>query len=480
MYDIVVIGAGVTGSASARALSRYNLKVLVLEKEEDVCSGTSKANSGIVHAGYDAVPGTLKAKLNMEGSRMMEQLSKDLDIPYRRNGSMVVCTDSARMDALKRLYDRGVENGVEGLKIISGDEARKMEKHLTKDAVAVLYAPTAAVVCPFELNIAMAENACENGVEFRFDTEVEKIEKTPSGFRIETKDGDSIDTAWVVNAAGVYADRFHNMVSAKKLHIVPRRGEYCLLDSECGGHVSHTIFPQPTEMGKGILVTRTVHGNLMLGPTADEIEDKEGTCTTAEGLDKVLQGAGKTVEDIPYRKIITSFAGLRAHEEGGDFVIGEARDVPGFIDVAGIESPGLTASPAIGEMVARIYGNRMHPEKKTQWKGTRKGIPRVREMDMEERNALVRQNPAYGRIVCRCEQVTEGEILDAVHRPIPARSLDGIKRRTRAGMGRCQSGFCSPMVMDLLNKEAGIPFEELTKSGKGAELVVGETKEERA
>ena len=363
MYDVVIIGAGVTGTACARELSRFQAKICVLEKEEDVCCGTSKANSGIVHAGYDAKEGSLMAKLNVRGNAMMEQLSKDLDFPFKRIGSLVICLREEDMDKLQALYDRGVANGVSGLQILNREEVLEMEPNIADNVYAALYAPTAGIVCPFGLNIAMAENACENGVEFKFDTEVKELKKTEDIWEVHTNQG-VFKTKYVVNAAGVYADKFHNMVSEKKIHITPRRGDYCLLYKTAGGHVKRTIFALPNEFGKGILVSPTAHGNLLLGPTAIDIEEKEGTNTTREGLDQVLTKAGQNVKNIPMRQVITSFAGLRAHEDGHEFIIEELEDAKGFIDCAGIESPGLTSSPAIGEMVAGILKEKLHLEEK--------------------------------------------------------------------------------------------------------------------
>ena len=477
MYDVVIIGAGVSGAAVARELSRYQLSVAVLEKEEDVCTGTSKANSAIVHAGYDAENGTLKAKLNVRGNAMMDDLCRDLDIPFMRNGSLVVCIDEDHRDGLDELLQRGIRNGVEGLRILEKDEVLAMEPNLTPETVAALYAPSAGIVCPFELTIALSENAAENGVEFFFNKEVTGIARQDDGtWTIETPDG-NYAARYIINAAGVYADQIHNMVSSRKIVITPRRGEYCLLDHDARGHVHHTVFPQPTKYGKGILISPTIHGNLIVGPTATDTPEKDGTHTTAAGLADVIAKASHHVVNLPMNKVITSFAGLRAHEEYGDFLIGEVEDAPGFIDVAGIESPGLSASPAIGEMVRDIVCGLIHPAEKAEWKGTRKGLLKPSELSVEERNALIKKNPAYGTVICRCETVTEGEIIESLHRIIPARSLDGVKRRTRAGMGRCQSGFCSQKVMEIINRELGLPYEQITKSGGSSQLVYGRTKE---
>lgn len=477
MYDVIIIGGGVSGAASARELSRYKAKILLIEKEEDVCCGTSKANSAIVHAGYDAAEGSLMAKLNVRGNEMMEQLSKDIDFPFKRNGSFVVCLDEEEMPGLQALYERGIKNGVKDLKILNKEEALAMEPNLSDQVYAALYAPTAGIVCPFNLNIALAENACMNGVEFKFNTEVQDINKTDEGFEIITSQG-VFKTRYVVNAAGVYADKIHNMVSEKKIHITARRGDYCLLDKSAGNHVSRTIFALPGKLGKGILVAPTIHGNLILGPTAVDIDDKEGINTTRDGLDQVIQKAGMNVKNLPLRQVITSFAGLRAHEDHHEFIIGEVEDAKGFIDCAGIESPGLTSCPAIGEMVAGLLKEKMGLEEKSDFIPVRKGILDPKTLSMKERNNLIKEKPAYGNIICRCEMITEGEIIDAIRRPLGARSLDGVKRRTRAGMGRCQSGFCSPRTMEILSRECGMDMFDITKSGGKSKIVTGINKSE--
>lgn len=476
MYDVIIIGAGVSGCAAARELSRYKARVCVLEKAEDVCCGTSKANSAIAHAGYDAPTGSLMAKLNVQGNQMMEQLSKELDFEFQRIGSLVICRDAEDLPNLQALYDRGTANGVTGLRIVEKEELRQMEPNISDDAVAALYAPTAGIVCPFGMNIAFAENAAVNGVEFRFDTEVQGIRKTESGWLLETNQG-QFEAKCVVNAAGVYADVIHNMVSEQKIRITPRRGDYCLLDKSAGGHVARVIFALPGKYGKGILVTPTVHGNLLVGPTAVDTENKEGSNTTREGLDQVIEKAGENVKNLPMRSVITSFAGLRAHEENHEFIIGEVEGAAGFVDCAGIESPGLTASPAIGVMVAGIVREILQLEENPSFDGTRKGILKPQELPVEERRQLIRDNPAYGNIICRCEMVTEGEIIDAITRPLGAKSLDGVKRRTRAGMGRCQAGFCSPRVMEILARECGKDISDITKAGGESRIVVGVNKD---
>ena len=477
MYDVIIVGAGVSGAASARELSRCAARVCVLEKEEDVCCGTSKANSAIVHAGYDAAPGSLMAKLNVRGNALMGDLAKDLDIPFRRIGSLVVCLSEEDMPGLQALYDRGQANGVPDLRIIYHDELLQMEPNLSEETYAALYAPTAGIVCPFGLNIALAENAAMNGVEFHFDTEVQSLERRQGGGWILHTSQGSYETRLVVNAAGVYADSLHNMISSGKIHITPRRGDYCLLDKTTGSHVNHTIFPLPGKYGKGILVSPTIHGNLLLGPTAIDVADPEATNTTADGLAQVLENAGRYVKEIPYKNVITSFAGLRAHEDGHEFIIGEVPGAENFIDCAGIESPGLTSSPAIGEMVAEIVRAKLELSEKEHFISRRKGIMNPTQLPDGERQEWIRRHPAYGHIVCRCEHISEGEILDAIHRPLGARSLDGVKRRVRAGMGRCQGGFCSPRVMELLSRELDIPLEQITERGGASTLLCGQNKD---
>lgn len=476
MYDVAIIGAGVIGSAIARELSKYQVSACVIEREEDVCCGTSKANSAIIHAGYDATPGTLKAKLNVEGNRMMDELSTALDFPFTRDGSLVVCTKEQDASLLDELVEKGKKNGVPGLRILLRDELLTMEPNIADDVTCALFAPTGGIVCPFHFTIALAENAVVNGVEFKLNTQVEKVQHVDDHYLITTP-SESIESRVIINAAGVYADELNNMVSEHKLHITARKGEYCLLDKSAGNHVSHTIFQLPSKMGKGVLVTPTVHGNLLVGPTAIDVENKEGVNTTSAGLNSLGVTASQSIKDIPMRQVITSFAGLRAHEDSGDFVIGEAEDAPGFINVAGIESPGLSSAPAIGVMVANIAAKNLALELKYDFIGTRKGILRPDTLSLEERNELIRSNPAYGNIICRCEMITEGEILDAIHRPLGARSLDAAKRRTRAGMGRCQAGFCSPKTMEILEREVPMSMFDITKSGKGSEIVRGHNKQ---
>ncbi len=474
-YDIVVAGAGVIGCATARELSRYTGSVAVLEKNADVCEGTSKANSAIIHAGFDAEPGTLKAKMNVRGNQMMDQLSKELDIPFSRCGAFVVCLREEELPKLRELYERGLKNGVEGLSLLSGEEARRLEPNLTKEVCGALYAKTSGIVCPFELTLGLAESAAINGVRFYFETPVLSLERQGEKWLVHTPKEDFLAKA-VVNCAGVHSDELHNMVSEKKLKIQVRKGEYCLLDKSAGKHVGRTIFQLPGKYGKGVLVSPTIHGNLLLGPTAEDVEDRENVRTTASGLQDVLEKSALGVKDVPTRQVITSFTGLRAHELGDDFVLGEA--APGFFDAAGIESPGLSSAAAIGESLAAEIAQKLALGKKEHFDPIRRGVPKLKEMSLAERRKMIEKNPAYGNIICRCEEISEGEILDAIHGVLGAKTLDGVKRRTRAGMGRCQSGFCSPRVMEILSRELSLELSQIRKNQDGSQIVLTRTRGE--
>ncbi|MBS7262193.1 MAG: NAD(P)/FAD-dependent oxidoreductase [Eubacteriales bacterium] len=469
-FDVCVVGAGVVGAATARELSRYDLRLCVLEKEEDVCSGTSKANSGIAHAGFDPETDSWMARLNVRGAELIRELCGPLDFAYRQNGALVLCFDEEEIPALRALYERGLRNGVSDLRLITGEEARRLEPALSEQVCAALYAPTSGIVCPFGMTLAFAENAADNGAVFRFLTEVTGIARDGEGYCLQTNRG-PVRARFVVNAAGLYSDTIHNLVSAHKISVTPRRGEYMIFDQEVGGLVSATIFQMPGKQGKGVLVTPTVHGNLMIGPNAESIDDKEDTETTRAGTDEIARRARLSVPDLPLNRVITGFSGLRAHGTTGDFILGEVEDAPGFFDAAAIESPGLTSAPAIGEYLAGLIAERAGARKKEDFLAVRKGIPEVAKLPPEERAALIARRPDYGRIVCRCESVSEGEIVDAIERTLGARSMDGVKRRVRQGMGRCQAGFCTPRTMELLAEHLHIPLEKVTKNRPGSELI---------
>lgn len=475
-YDVAVVGAGVIGSLIARELSRYNIKVALVEKHNDMAMGTSKANSAIVHAGFDAKPGTLKAKLNVEGTAIMPELCKTLSVPFKPIGSLVVAFSDEEVETLKELLERGNTNGVPGLEIYDAAKLHEAEPYISDEAKAALWAPSAGIVCPYELTIAAAENAVVNGVEFIRNFEVKKIDFNGSSFSL--LNGESEITAkYIINAAGVYCDEIAALIGdTSSVHTTPRKGEYMLCDKSVGKLANHTIFQCPSKMGKGILVTPTVDGNLLLGPSAIDIDDKNDVATCADTLSQVLEIAKKSVPCLTTREVITSFAGLRAHCDRDDFIIEPSEKNNQFINVAGIESPGLSSAPAIAIYVKDMIIKALDCEEKSDFKPDREEPVRFRHMSNEERKALIEKNPAYGRIICRCETITEGEILDAIHAPAGARDVDGVKRRTRAGMGRCQGGFCGSKVVELLARELGVEINEITKFGGNSKILYERTK----
>lgn len=473
MYDVVVIGAGVIGTMVARELSRYNASVCVLEKESDVAMGATCANSAIVHAGFDAKEGSLKARFNVEGSKMMEKVARELNVKYKRNGSLVIALSEEEMEHVRKLYLRGVKNGVEDLSVIGKEELRRIEPGITDAAIGALYAPTGAIVCPYELAIAAMGNAMDNGAELVYEFCVKNISYVDKVYTIT--DGErEIKAKFVVNCAGVYSDKIARMAGDESFSVHARRGEYQLLDKEFSGLVNCTIFRTPSKMGKGILVSPTVDGNTILGPTSEDIEEKDNTETTMEGLAKVSRECLESVPSLPRQGAITSFCGLRAVGSTGDFIINEK---DGFVNCAGIESPGLTSAPAIAKYVAELLKNAgMTNEEKAEFNPCRESTHAFRSMSIEEKNKVIAKKPAFGKIVCRCEQVTEGEIVEAIKKNPPAMTVDAVKRRTRSGMGRCQGGFCLPSVMSLLARERGISPLDVTKSGVGSNLNLGRIK----
>ncbi len=474
MLDVVVIGAGVVGALVARELTRYKLSVAILERESDVAMGTSKANSAIVHAGFDAKEGSLKARLNVRGSVLMESVCRELGVKYKRNGSLVVGFGDEDKKTLEELLSRGEANGVEGLSILSADEVRRLEPNIGKGVTCALRAPTGAIVCPYELTVAAVGNAMDNGAELHLGFSVDRIERLDGFYRVWSADR-FLDAEYVVNCAGLYSDAVAGMVGDPGFTVTPRRGEYMLLDRECGTLVTHTVFRCPSAMGKGVLVTPTVDGNLLLGPTAENIDDKENTATTAAGLRKIAELAREQVEGINLGKVITSFTGLRATGSTGDFII--SREGDGFISCAGIESPGLSAAPAIAEYVSdMLRGMGLVAEKKRDFNPNRQPMHFFSELDTEGKNRVIRECPEYAHIICRCEGVSEGEILAAIRTNPKPTDLDGVKRRTRATMGRCQGGFCTPYIVELLAAEMGIDPTRVTKSGGESYINVCKTK----
>ena len=473
MYGVAVIGAGVVGGLIARELSKYNVSVCLIEKESDVAMGATKANSAIVHAGFDAKVGSLKAKFNVRGSEMMERITSELGVKYQRNESLVVAFEDERCE-VEKIYERGLKNGVKGLSIIERDELMAIEPNLNPKLSCALLAKTGAITCPYELCIAAVGNAMDNGAELALNFEVSSIEKNNGAYLIKSSNGREISAKYVINSAGLYSDEVAKMTDDADFNVHARRGEYMILDKECDSLVKRTIFHTPTKMGKGILVSPTVDGNLILGPTAVDIDDKEDNSVTAEGFESIVKGALDNVAQVPFGKVITSFCGLRAVGSTGDFII-KYRD--GVITLGGIESPGLTSAPAIAEYIIELFAeNGVVFEKKTDFNPYRKPTHAFRESSIEEKNKVIAKDSRYGRIVCRCEGITEGEIVEAIHANPPARDVDAIKRRTRSGMGRCQGGFCSPIVVEILARELGVSIDEITKFGKGSVINYYKTK----
>lgn len=467
MYDVCIIGAGVVGANIARELSKYNLKICMLERCDDVSCGASKANSGIVHGGYSDEPGSLKAELCVKGNRMYEQLNKELHFGYRETGSMVLIFREEDKVKLEKLYEKGIKNGVGGLEIIDGEKARELEPYLSSEVKGALYCANAGVTSPYEFVIALTENAVANGVSLHLHTEVTGIEKAGDSFKIATNNG-NFEARYVINSAGMYSDQIAKMVGIEGYHITPRRGQYILLEKEQNYLANSVIFQVPTELGKGILVTTTYHGNLMVGPNAEEIDDREDVGTTPEALEYIVNTARQSVPGFNMKKAITSFAGNRPVANVKDWIIEESA-VKGFINLIGIDSPGLTSSPAIALKVKKILGEAgLALENKADFNPYRKPI--IRKKDASFKGDINAENPQE-HIICRCEQVTEAEIIDALHREIPVQSLDGIKRRTRAGQGKCQGGFCGPRVRQLIARELGIPLEEVTQRGPGSSVL---------
>lgn len=474
-YDVAIIGAGVIGSLIARELSRCNAKIALVEKCNDMAMATSKANSAIVHAGFDAKPGSMKAKMNVEGTALMPDLCKTLGVPFKPVGSLVVAFSDEEMVTVSELLERGKGNGVPGLEIYDQAKLREVEPSISDEAKGALWAPSAGIVCPYELTIAAVENAVVNGAEFIRNFEVKKIDFTDGVFTLSNGESE-INAKYVINAAGVYCDEIAALIGDNSIHTTPRKGEYMLCDKSIGHLANHTIFQCPSKMGKGILVTPTVDGNLLIGPSALDIEDKNDVATTAGTLADVLTAAKRSVPCLTTREVITSFAGLRAHCDRDDFIIEPSEKNAQFINVAGIESPGLSSAPAIANYVKDMYVKMSGATEKADFNPVREEPVRFRHMSNEERKALIEKNPAYGRIICRCETITEGEIIDAIKAPAGARDVDGVKRRTRAGMGRCQGGFCGSKVVELLAKELGVEINEITKSGGNSKILYERTK----
>ena len=474
MYDVAIIGAGISGCSLAYELGKYQIRTALLEKENDVACGTTKANSAIVHAGYDPAPGTLMAHYNVEGNCYIKQLCRKLSVPCGETGSLVLALAPEQIVTLWKLHDRGVANGVPGLRVLSREEALRMEPGLSPEVCAALYAPSAAIVSPWGLARALAETAVRNGCEFRRDTEVRSIRHTEQGFLLETSSG-PVEARQIVNAAGIHCADIQDMVAPHRYSVHPSRGEYYLLDKSQAGLVTHIIFQCPNADGKGVLVAPTAGGNIIVGPNAEPAAPDDNA-TTAIGLEQVRAAALRSVPGIGFRDSIRNFAGLRAVTDQDDFILGESPDCPGFWQMAGMKSPGLTSAPAIARDLAELLASRLNAPAREDYVDSR-SVLRFRNLSADQRAEAIRHNPLYGRVICRCETITEGEIVDALHSPIPPVSIDGVKRRCNAGMGRCQGGFCGPRVQQIIARELGISQQEVPLDRRGMNVILGETKE---
>ncbi|HII4441260.1 TPA: NAD(P)/FAD-dependent oxidoreductase [Clostridium perfringens] len=468
MRDIILIGAGVVGCSIARELSKYNLDVLVVEKNSDVSEGVSKGNSGIVHAGYNEKIGTLKAKLNIEGNKMFDDLSRDLQFPFKRNGAFILAFSDKDMKTLESLKEKGEKLGIEGLEILTREEALNIEPNLNKEIVGVLNVKTSGIVSPYEMTIALAENAAENGVEFKLNSKVTSIEKISEGYKVTLNNKEIVNGKLIINASGLEGAFLNNLVSMSKREINPVKGEYCLFDKVAGAMINKTLFQVPSKLSKGVLVTPTAEGNLLVGPNAVEGKTLE---TSREGIDEILDKSKKSLEELPLARILNTFSGIRPKTNHGDFIIEEVEDAKNFINVIGIDSPGLTAAPAIGVYVVNMIKDKLDLIEKKNFKKTREKIARFAELSLEEKNRLIKEKPAYGHMVCKCEFVTEGEIVEAIHRPIPALTVDAIKRRTRASMGGCQGIGCTLPISKILSRELGIDISDINKNSEGSPVI---------
>ena len=474
-FDVIVIGGGVIGATITREVTKYNQSVCLLEKENDVCMGQSKANSGIVHAGFDAKPNTLKAKFNVLGNQMMPKYAEELGVKYENNGSLVVAFSQEELLTLQELKTRGEENGVPDLEIIDQATLREIEPNISQNALGALHAKTGGIICPYGLTIAALGNAMDNGAKLFTDFEVVEIKKAEN-YVVKSASGECVEGKIVINCAGLASGKIASLVGDTDIDVRARKGEYILLDRESGDFVSHTLFFTPTKAGKGILVTQTVDHNILLGPTSEEMENGS-TDTTASGMSFVIEKVNAMVKNPPLYNTITSFAGVRAYCTRHDFIIEESKNAKGVIHCAGVESPGLTSAPAIAKyVVEELVGNIVELTPNANFNGKRISEYFFKDLQVEEKNAVIAKNPAYGKIICRCEQITEGEIVRVIHENPPAKNVDAVKRRTRAGMGRCQGGFCQPQVAEIIARELGIPLEEVTKSGGNSKLVMGVSK----
>lgn len=481
MYDFIIIGGGVTGTLIARTLSRYQVKVCLLEKESDIGNHATLANSAIIHAGFDPKPGSLKARLSVQGNAMYETLHKELHVPLLRTGAYVVARTEDEAIKLDALYEQAIANGVEGVRLLSGESAKALEPALHSSSIKVLDLPSTKVTYPWEVALSALENAVQNGAEYRVNAEVIDIKRTETGYTLSIADGSTLSTKAVINAAGAYADKIAGMVETNvPYQITPRRGEYLVLDKSVRGFVERVLYPVPTEKGKGVLVVPQVHGNILLGPTSTFQESPDAAPNHPTDLNRVREAAQTLAENIPFDKVIRTFAGIRATSTARDFYIQPSLEHPRFYHVAGIDSPGLTAAPAIAEYVLEtLIKKDFDLERNPDFNPYGGQYPHFHEASLLEKRRLIANDPAYGNIICKCERVTEAEVLMHIHRPCGGHSVKAIKKRARAGSGLCQGGYCENAVVKLLARELEKPLEAIDYYQKNTPIIMAETKVKR-
>lgn len=475
--NVVVIGAGAVGCAIARELSKYQIEVTVVDKRDDIGGDASKSNSAIIHTGYDAAPGTLESQLVVAANPMYDELAKDLEIPFKRIGAVLPAFTEEQFEKLPAIKEKAFKNHVYDIEYLSKEEILKKEPELNPEVKGGLYIPRESIIDPFILVQALAENANENGVKFLLNTEVTDI-KVENGAvcAVETTNG-TIQTDYVINAAALHCDDIAAMVGKADYKVVARRGQFYILDKNTSCKVQKIVLPIPTKVTKGKLMTPTIHGNMLVGPTAEDLDDKVDVSVTTEGLDSIYADVSKMIPRVNVRDTITQYSGLRPNRNPEGLHVDTYDDLKGYVNLSGVRSTGLTLSVSMGKyVVERMKEIGCELTFKENFKATRRGIPRFHELSREEQEALIQENPAYGTVVCRCETITEGEILDAIHRPLGAKTVDAVKRRVRAGMGRCQGGFCGPKVIEILARELQIPTEEVNKNLNGSYMVVGKNK----
>ncbi|MGM9808668.1 MAG: NAD(P)/FAD-dependent oxidoreductase [Bacilli bacterium] len=475
IYDVIIVGGGVIGCAIARELSKYKLRTVLLEKNNDVCNETSAANSAIVHSGYDPLPNSLKAQMNVLGNSMYPQMCKELDVPFIQNGSLTIATTDDEMNTLLSLQKRANENKVE-TKILSSEEVLKLEPQLNKDIKGALFAPTCGIVNPFELTVALMENAMDNGVELLLNHEVNNIKINENSVSVFCKNDKELECKVLINAAGLFADDINAFVDKDSFTITPRKGQYFVLDHFDLNFVKHTLFMVPSDKGKGVLVTPTTSGNYLIGPSSDFVDDKQDLSTTKDILDSVRSQASRIIENIPYANLIRQYSGLRAVSSTGDFIIEHSKVSKNLINVAGIQSPGLASCPAIALKVVELLKECMPLNVNEEFNPIRRKVYRLKEMSLEDKNKLISENPQFGHIVCRCEKISEGEIVDCIHRNCGATTVKGVKKRCRPGFGKCQGAMCEASVIKILARELKKDESEILYSENGSNILKYETK----